>query len=302
MRILITGINGQVGGALVPRLNGLGTILGANRTVLDLSEPESIAGVLDRLAPDIIVNPAAYTAVDKAEDEPELAMKVNGEAPGIIARWAQRHRVLLIHFSTDYVFNGSSDKAWNERDQGEPLSVYGESKLAGENAIRSAGGRFLIIRTSWVYAAKGRNFLRTIARLAQERKELRVVADQIGAPTSAALIADAVVAMLAPGPDVFDEHCATTGGLVHLAARGETSWCGFASAIVEGLKERCVSIMVERVEPITTDQYPTRAARPRNSRFDLRRLHTIFGLTPPNWREALARELDLVANELRTIA
>ena len=167
--------------------------------------PQTISGTLDRLAPDMIFNPAAYTAVDKAEDEPDLAARINAEAPGVIARWAAARDVPLVHFSTDYVFDGSGARAWREDDAPRPLSVYGTTKLAGEHAVRGAGGAFLIVRTSWVYAATGKNFLLTMARLARERSELRVVADQIGAPTSAAVIADAVAGMLAEGMDTFRE-------------------------------------------------------------------------------------------------
>ena len=187
MRVLVTGVTGQVGGALVARLHGEATIVAADRAALDLAAPHAIPHALDRMAPDIIINPAAYTFVDEAEDERELAMRVNGQAPGAIARWAAARAVPFIHFSTDYVFDGSGAKPWREDDPARPLSAYGASKLAGENEIRAAGGCSLIIRTSWVYAAQGDNFLRTIMRLAQERKELRVVADQIGAPTSAPL-------------------------------------------------------------------------------------------------------------------
>ncbi len=175
MRILVTGVTGQVGGALVARLPPCATVLAADRCVLDLAQPQAIGATLDRLMPDIIFNPAAYTAVDKAEDEPELALRVNAEAPGVMARWAAARDVPLIHFSTDYVFNGSGERAWREDDAPEPLSVYGATKLAGETAIRDAGGASLIVRTSWVYAAEGKNFLRTIARLARERAELRIV-------------------------------------------------------------------------------------------------------------------------------
>ncbi len=176
-----------------------GQVIAPDETELDLTQLPEISRILDREQPDLIINPAAYTAVDKAEDEPELALRVNGEGPGVIARWAALRNVPLIHFSTDYVFNGTGDQAWREDDKVQPLSVYGSSKLAGENAVRAAGGISLIIRTSWVYAARGANFLQAIARLARERKELRIVADQIGAPTSAAVIADGVIAMLSPG-------------------------------------------------------------------------------------------------------
>ncbi len=300
MRILITGVTGQVGGALISRLPSLGTIVPADRTTLDLTKLDSLTDTLDCLAPDLIINPAGYTAVDKAEDEPELAMRVNGEAPGIMAGWAAEHAVPFIHFSTDYVYDGHGDKAWHEDDPTHPLSVYGSSKLAGENAVRACGGAFLIVRTSWVYAAQGKNFLRTVVRLAQERKELRIVADQIGAPTSAALIADAVFAMVAGGLDGLRERCGQANGLVHLAARGATSWHGFACAIVERLVQRGVRLAVAPADivPIVTADYPTRAKRPHNSRLDLQRLKIVFGIELPHWRPALAPELNTLANEL----
>jgi len=297
MRILVTGATGQIGGALMSRLRGFATTFAADRTVIDLAMPHAIPNVLDRLAPDLIINPAAYTAVDQAEDESDLAMRVNGEAPGVMARWAAARNVPLIHFSTDYVFDGSGERAWREDDDAHPLSAYGRSKLVGENEIRAARGSFLIVRTSWVYAAQGKNFLRTIARIARERKELRIVADQIGAPTSAALIADAVARVLADGIENFREHCARSGWLVHLTASGETSWHGFACAIVDGLKARGIRLAVEQVVPIRTDEYPTKARRPHNSRLDLTRLQNVFGITPPQWQAALSPELDRVALE-----
>ena len=192
MRIVLTGSKGQVGGALQPLLAKHGTVIAPSRTEFDLSKPEMLAGALDGFKPDLIINPAAYTAVDRAEDERELAFLVNAEGPETIAKWSARHRVPLIHFSTDYVFDGSDDKPRCEDSPTGPLSVYGASKLAGDLAIQAAGGPHLIARTSWVYAANGANFLRTIARLAGERKELRIVADQIGAPTTASTIADTV--------------------------------------------------------------------------------------------------------------
>jgi dTDP-4-dehydrorhamnose reductase len=298
MRILLTGMSGQVGGALLSRLQGFGVVITPDEAELNLAQPIEITGVLDRLKPDLIINPAAYTAVDKAEDEPELALRVNGEGPAIIARWATLHNVPLVHFSTDYVFNGAGDQAWREDDEAEPLSVYGSSKLAGENAVRATGGTYLIIRTSWVYAAQGTNFLRAISRLARERKELRIVADQIGAPTSAAVIADGVTEMLSQGLDKFRDRCCEANGLVHLVASGETNWHGFAVAIVDGLKKRNIALAVEQVRPIASAEYPTRAKRPHNSRLDLSRLHKIFGITTLHWRDALAPELDALAREL----
>jgi dTDP-4-dehydrorhamnose reductase len=298
MRILVTGVTGQVGGALVEALRSAGSIVAADRAALDLACPAQIPAALGGIAPDLIVNPAAYTAVDRAEDEQDVAFRVNGEAPGAIARWAAGRGVPLIHFSTDYVFNGSGRRPWREDDRTGPLSVYGASKLAGEDAVRAAGGPHLIIRTSWVYAATGANFLRTVARLAQERAQLRIVADQFGAPTSARLIAGAVAGIIATTNAALAERFAAAGGVVNLAASGETSWHGFAVAIVDGLKARGVALAVDAVVPIATADYPTKARRPTNSRFDLMRLRQVFGIELPGWNEALATELDRLAEEL----
>jgi len=302
MRILLTGATGQVGGALVAPLRSAGTVVAPARGAFDLARPPDIPAALDRMAPDLIVNPAAYTAVDRAEDEREAALRINAEAPDAIARWAARRGVALVHFSTDYVFDGSGTRPWREDDPTGPLSAYGASKLAGEDAVRAAGGPHLIVRTSWVYAASGANFLRTIVRLARERPELRIVADQIGAPTSARLIADAVAAMVtAPGAPLADRFAAA-GGVVNLAASGETSWHGFAVAIVEGLRARGVRLAVERIVPIATADYPTKAKRPANSRLDLTRLESVFRIRPPSWAAALAVELDRLAGELANSA
>ena len=298
MRVLVTGVTGQVGGALVARLEGLGTVVPANRERFDLSRPEALSRALDEIAPDLIINPAAYTAVDRAEHEYELALQVNGEAPGAMARWAAAHGIPLVHFSTDYVFDGSGERPWVEDACPRPLSAYGASKLAGEDLIREARGSSLIVRTSWVYAASGANFLRSIARLAREREELRIVADQVGAPTSAALIADAVAKIVAEGGGPLRKNFADANGLVHFAASGETSWFGFASAIVVGLRSRGVPLAVQRILPIRTDEYPTPATRPKNSRLDLGRLNKVFGIAPPSWDAALAVELDRLAQEL----
>jgi dTDP-4-dehydrorhamnose reductase len=299
MRVLVTGAGGQVGSALVPRLADFGTVIPGHWDALDLARPDLVAAALDRLEPDLVINPAAYTAVDRAEDEPDLASTVNAAAPAAIARWAAQRAVPLIHFSTDYVFAGEGDRPWCEDDAPRPLNVYGASKLAGDTAILAAGGFPLILRTSWVYASQGRNFLRTIAALARERKELRIVADQVGAPTSAALLADAVAGMVAAGLPALRERSARAHGLVHIAASGETSWHGFACAIIEGLRARGVALAVERVHAIRSEDYPTRARRPRNSRLDLSRLREVFGIAPMSWRAALAPELDALAAELR---
>jgi dTDP-4-dehydrorhamnose reductase len=297
MRILVTGISGQVGGALLSLLR-THDVIAADRTTLDLGRPESMGEVLDRFAPEFIINPAAYTAVDKAEDERDVAMRVNAEAPGVMARWARARGVPLIHFSTDYVFDGSGTAPWRETDATGPLSVYGSSKLAGEEEIRAAGGDFLVIRTSWIYAHRGANFLRTILRLARERKELRIVDDQIGAPTSASIVAATVAMLIAGGRERFVAGATKAKGLVHLTASGETSWHGFALTIVEGLKARGVPLAVERIVAIPSEAYPTRAMRPRNSRLDPKRMRELLGGSLPDWRELLDLELDKVAADL----
>ncbi len=272
--------------------------MAAGRKELNLAQPDQIASALYRIAADLIVNPAAYTAVDRAEDERQLAFRINAEAPGAIASWAAGKRVPLIHFSTDYVFDGSAKRPWREDDNAGPLSVYGASKFAGENAVRSAGGPHLIVRTSWVYAATGSNFLRTIVRLAREREELRIVADQFGAPTSARLIANAIAGIIMVSGAQLAERFAASGSLVNLSASGETSWHGFATAIVEGLRARGVTLAVKGIAPIRTEDYPTKAKRPANSCFDLTRLRQVFGIETPRWEEALMAELDRLASEL----
>jgi dTDP-4-dehydrorhamnose reductase len=292
MRIFLTGVEGQVGGALFPLLPKFGSVTAPKLIEFDFTKLDSLAAVLDQQKPDLIINPAAYTAVDRAEDERELAFLINAEAPAVIARWAAAHDVPMVHFSTDYVFDGSGTAPRREDSATGPLSVYGASKLAGDNAIRTAGGAHLICRTSWVYAAEGANFLRTMARLAGERTELRVVADQIGAPTTAKAISDAVIGILHAGMPDIRGWLARNGGVVNVVCAGETSWHGFATAIVAGLKSRGVKLQVEKVIPIATSEYPTRAIRPANSRLDLTRLRDVFGVSMPTWQEALDRELD----------
>jgi dTDP-4-dehydrorhamnose reductase len=293
MRIVVTGKSGQVGAAL---LRALPDAAGTDRATLDLAEPTAIPARLDALAPQLIINCAAYTAVDQAEDERELAFAVNAEAPRAMAQWAAARGVPLIQFSTEYVFDGSAGP-WREDDAPAPLNAYGKSKLAGENFVRAAQGPHLIVRTSWVYAARGKNFLTTIARLAGERDELRIVGDQIGAPTSAAGIADAVAQIVKRGDlaTVF----AKADGTVHLAAGGQTSWHGFASAIVAGLAKRNVALKAQSITPITTAEYPVKARRPHNSRLDMSRLRDVFGMTTRPWEAYLEVELDLLAPTLK---
>jgi dTDP-4-dehydrorhamnose reductase len=292
MRILLTGVSGQVGGALRPLLAAQGTIIAPSSSEFDLSKPETLTDRLKDFRPDLIVNPAAYTAVDRAEEQRELAFLVNAKGPEVIAQWAAKHCVPLVHFSTDYVFDGSGDAPRREDSPTGPISVYGESKLAGDMAILAAGGPHLIARTSWVYAAEGTNFLRTIARLACERKELRIVADQMGAPTTALAIGKAVADIVLPKLANLNDLFARKGGVVNLACAGETTWHEFAGAIVDGLRDRGVELQVENVLPIATADFPTKAKRPSNSRLDLSRLRDEFGVVMPNWRDALAPELD----------
>jgi dTDP-4-dehydrorhamnose reductase len=292
MRILLTGTSGQVGGALLPLLNPGGAVLAPQRDAFDLSRPDALPAALDALKPKLIVNPAAYTAVDQAEDERALAFRVNAEAPAEMARWAARNDVPMVHFSTDYVFDGSGNEPWREDSNARPLSIYGKSKLAGDQAVMGAGGAHLIIRTSWVYAAKGRNFLTTILRLAQERDELRVVADQFGAPTSARVIAETVSQVLGAAEadplGVFGQ----SGGLLNVSCSGETSWHGFAEAILDGVRSRGMEPKARRVVRISTSDFPMKVKRPANSRLHLGKLNLRFKLAPMSWDQSLKRELD----------
>jgi dTDP-4-dehydrorhamnose reductase len=292
MRILLTGSAGQVGGALLPLLRERADIVAPLREQFDLSRPGELADKLDSIKPDLIINPAAYTAVDRAEDDQELAFRINAESPRAIARWAAPRSVPLLHFSTDYVFDGSGDHPWREDSTPAPLSVYGQSKLAGDQAIAEASALHVIARTSWVYTATGTNFLKTIVRLAGEREQLRIVADQIGAPTTANAISQAVVAILPRSDGELRKAFEARGGVVNLACTGETSWHGFATAIVAGLQSRGAKFAVREIVPIRSDEFPVKAKRPANSRLDLTRLRERFGITPPSWQRALDRELD----------
>ncbi|MGY3346697.1 MULTISPECIES: dTDP-4-dehydrorhamnose reductase [unclassified Bradyrhizobium] len=292
MRILLTGTSGQVGGALLPLLERQASVLAPNREVFDLSRPETLAATLDALKPDLIVNPAAYTAVDRAEEERALAFRVNAESPAVMAKWAARHGVPLLHLSTDYVFDGSGSTPWREDSAPNPLSVYGASKLAGDQAIIAAAAAHLIVRTSWVYAARGANFLNTMIRLAGEREELRIVADQIGAPTSARVIAETIAKILAEAAGEPARMFEARGGIVNVACSGETSWHGFATAIVDGMRARGAALACRRITPIRTEEYPTKAKRPANSRLSLTHLSQGFGIDTISWMAALEREIE----------
>ena len=291
MKILLLGKNGQVGWELQHALAPVGTVValdrgGADGLHGDLEDLDGIDRTVRSLAPDVIVNAAAYTAVDKAETDVERAQRINAEAPGVLARAAATVGALLVHYSTDYVFDGSGDTPWRENAPTAPLSVYGRSKLAGEEAIRAAGCRHLILRTSWVYAVRGGNFARTMLRLAAERERLTVIADQHGAPTGAELIADVSAHALRA------EHAdRSLGGTYHLAASGETSWHGYASFVIEQARKLGATLKAGEIAPIGTRDYPTAAARPLNSRLDTSRLRERFGLALPDWRDGVARML-----------
>jgi dTDP-4-dehydrorhamnose reductase len=298
MRVLVTGVTGQVGAAILARFAAFATLIAFDRKALDLADPTLIPSRLDAADPDVIINPAAFTAVDQAEDDRELAFTINARSPSVMAQWAAARGVPLVHFSTDYVFDGSGDRPWCEADMPNPLSAYGASKLAGEVAVRQTAGPHLVVRTSWVYAASGRNFLVTMARLATTQRELRVVSDQVGSPTSAGLIADGLAQILDADRATIAARFAAAGGVVHLTAAQATSWHGFAIAIVAGLKARGVVVKAERLVPIDSEGYPTKAIRPKNSRLDTTRLGRVFGISPPHWVTALDPELDLLAASL----
>lgn len=278
-RILLTGINGQVGWELARALAPLGEVIAVDRHALDLADADRIRALVREAKPAVIVNPAAYTAVDKAESEPELALAINGTAPGILAEEAKRLGALLVHYSTDYVFDGAQAEPYAEDAPTAPLGVYGKSKLAGERAVQAAGCRHLIFRTCWVYGLRGHNFLRTMLRLAGERDELRVVADQHGAPTWSRQIAEATALALA-------RH-AGQQGIYHLAAAGATTWHGFASALLAAAHARGMIPRLPAVQAIMTAEYPTPARRPAHSLLAGTRLAADFGLALPTWETQL---------------
>lgn len=292
MKILLLGKDGQVGWELQRSLAPLGEVLALNSRSEsycgDLADLAGLGRTVQDWAPDVIVNAAAYTAVDKAESEREQAFRVNAEAVGVLAKAAAASGALLVHYSTDYVFPGQGVTPWQETDEVGPLNVYGESKLAGEQAIQASGCKHLIFRTCWVYAARGNNFARTMLRLATERDTLGVIDDQFGAPTGAELIADVTAHAI-----VAARHDAALSGLYHLAAAGETTWCGYARFVLEHAAAAGVALKVpaEAVKALTTDAYPTPARRPANSRLDTHKLEKAFGLRLPEWQQGVARML-----------
>ncbi|QGZ60792.1 dTDP-4-dehydrorhamnose reductase [Paraburkholderia acidisoli] len=283
--ILLTGVTGQVGFELARTLQGLGKVVALDRSALDLSNLDEVRRVVREVGPQLIVNPAAHTAVDKAESEPDLAMRLNAELPATLAEAAKQLGAGLVHYSTDYVFDGAKDGVYLETDATNPQNVYGRSKLAGEQAIEASGCAHLIFRTSWVYGARGNNFMRTMLRLGAERPELSVVADQIGAPTWSNTIAALTSNVLAQAAGATDaaQWWAEHSGVYHLTADGSTSWHGFAEAIFEfaALENKPV------VKPISASAWPTPAKRPANSRISNDKLAKVFGVRAPNWKDAL---------------
>ncbi|CAD7724900.1 dTDP-4-dehydrorhamnose reductase [Xanthomonas hydrangeae] len=298
MITLVFGANGQVGTELLRALAADGAVQATTRSgqlpdgsaceTADFDAPETLPALLDRIGPSRVVNAAAYTAVDRAEQDPDSAMRANALSPGVIAAWCAAHDVPLVHYSTDYVFDGQGSAPYLEDAQTSPLGVYGETKLAGEDAIRACGAQHLILRTAWVYASHGANFLRTMLRVGAERDELRVVADQIGTPTPAALIADVTAQLLRQRkPD--------TSGTWHLTAAGQTSWHGFAEAIFEEAVSAGLLSRAPRVVPITTADYPTPAKRPAYSRLSIEKLQRDFDVVLPEWQLGLQRVIAEIA-------
>jgi dTDP-4-dehydrorhamnose reductase len=286
--ILLTGASGQVGWELQRSLATLGRVIAPGHGEFDLARPETLSSALRDIKPDLIVNPAAYTAVDKAESEQELAYAINAEAPGVLAKEAARRGISLVHFSTDYVFDGTQFAAYAETDAPNPLGVYAASKLAGEEAVQASGADHLILRTSWVYGLRGKNFLLTMQRLAREREKLAVVADQFGAPTWSRSIAEATAQMLAlwlsPGATADDRK--RLSGIYHMSCAGRTSWHGFAGAILENMQGR--GEKTAKLKAISTAEYPTPAHRPANSVLSNEKLQRSFGISLPAWDQALA--------------
>lgn len=319
-RILLLGKNGQVGWELQRALAPLGEVValdfeGNGNLCGDLTNLDGVAQTVRQVAPDIIVNAAAYTAVDKAEAEPDMARCINAEAPAMLAREAAALGAWLVHYSTDYVFDGSGSQPWKETDTTAPLSVYGATKRDGDQAILDSGANAMVFRTSWVYAARGGNFIRTMLRLAADRDQLQVIDDQIGAPTSAELLADVTALALhqalqscaadASGAGANLRQDARSGsaesrtpspysGLYNLVAAGETSWCGYARFVLQHARQKGIALKAgaDQVNAIPTSNYPTPARRPLNSRLDTSKLRDTFGLHLPHWQAGVARMLD----------
>lgn len=298
MKILLFGRNGQVGWELQRSLAPLGELVaperGSSELCGDLADPDGLVRTVRTVKPDVIVNAAAHTAVDRAESEAELARTINALAPGALAQEAARANAWLVHYSTDYVFDGSGEKPWQETDATAPLNVYGATKLEGEQLIRQSGCKHLIFRTSWVYGARGSNFAKTMLRLARERDSLSVIDDQVGAPTGADLLADVTAHAIRTA-----RHRAELSGLYHLVAAGETSWHGYASFVIDCARRSGVALKVapDAIKAVPTSAFPTPARRPHNSRMDTTKLRRTFELFLPDWRSAVQRILSEVLEQ-----
>jgi len=304
MKILVLGKNGQVGFELQRSMAVLGDVVAVARDRCDLAQPDSVRSVLRAERPDVILNAAAYTAVDKAEQETDLANLVNGKAAGVLAEEAEAADALLVHYSTDYVFDGTKAGAYREDDEVAPQSAYGLSKLAGEQAIRQVCAKHVILRTSWVFGAHGANFLKTALRLARQRDAVKIVADQFGAPTGAALIADVtahIVARYGREKAGNAEHSPFPYGTYHLAASGETTWHGYAVLVAQLAKRAGVNLRVEPddIQPIATSEYPLPAHRPANSRLNTVKLREAFGLTLPAWQTSVTQAMQLITEQIK---
>jgi len=295
MKILLLGKEGQVGWELQRSLSTVGDLVASEQHEVDLERPDDVRRWIRRHEPDIIVNAAAYTAVDQAESEPEKAHRINAEAVGLLAEEANRLSAWLVHYSTDYVFDGEKTTPYDEGDAANPLSVYGRTKLAGEARIRDCHAKHMIFRTSWVYAARGKNFAKTMLRLAKEREKISVIADQHGAPTSAELIAD--VTALALHRAIQKGSDTDLAGTYHVVAQGETSWHGYAQYVLTVARERGFMLKTapEEVYPIQTEAYPLPAKRPRNSRLNVSKLTGIFSVHLPDWRNHVRRLIEELA-------
>ncbi|MEZ5707533.1 MAG: dTDP-4-dehydrorhamnose reductase [Burkholderiaceae bacterium] len=296
MKLLLTGKNGQVGFELQSALAQLGDVHAVDSSDCDLANPDALRDLIQRVRPQVIINPAAYTAVDKAEEEPELAMAVNGVAPGVMGEEAARLGACVIHYSTDYVFDGEKSQPYLESDETNPLGAYGQSKLAGERALQQATSRHLILRTSWVVGAHGNNFAKTILRLAGDREHLSIVSDQHGAPTSAALLAQTTATLIKRMASA-GEASSFPFGLYHLCAAGETTWFDYARFVLDHAQRhgtQTLKATAKDVSPITSAQYPTRARRPHNSRLDTQKFRQTFGLSLPSWQDSLTPILDQI--------